>query len=60
MKKIGEVTSYLFGNNIILGLDQRWLNAFEGLPKFSVLLDNENRLVLKSQKVRKSGGPVCE
>jgi len=50
MRKISEVKSYLFDNHIILSLSQEWLNAFNQLPEFDVLIDDKNRLQLVSKQ----------
>ena len=51
MKKIGITTPRVFENFLILSLDLSWLNVFKKMPVFTVLIDEENRLVLISQKL---------
>jgi len=51
MKKVNEVTSYLFGENLILSLSKDWINVFSTLPKFSTEIKN-GRLILTSQIIK--------
>jgi len=51
MTMISEVTSYLFGDNLLISLSKDWLNIFEGMPKFSVEIKNK-KLVLSSQIIK--------
>ena len=51
MKKINEITSYLFENNLLISLSKDWINIFEGMPKFSAEYKN-GRLVLTSQTIQ--------
>jgi len=51
MKKIGVISPLVFEKFLILSLDLSWLNIFKKIPTFTIVVDNENRLVLKSQKL---------
>lgn len=41
-KQLDEVSPYLFGDHLILSLDKDWIKVFNGIPKFSVQIDNES------------------
>jgi len=51
MKKISEITSYLFDSNLLISLSKDWINIFEGMPKFSAEFKN-GKLVLTSQTIK--------
>ncbi len=56
MKRLSDVTSYLFEDYIIVSLSKDWLNAFGKLPDFEVLIDNLGKLHLRSkQTIHKRG-----
>lgn len=49
-----EVTSYLFSDYLIIAFAKDWLNAFDGLPKFTVFIGGDKKLHLVStQEVKK-------
>ena len=50
MKKIADVTPFLYDNNLLLSLSCKWLEVFDGYPKFSVIV-KDGKLVLESQKI---------
>jgi len=50
MKRLSDVTSYLFEDHIIISLSKDWLNTFGKLPDFEVLIDNLGKLHLKSKQ----------
>jgi len=60
MKEIGKITPHVYDKFLLLSFDLAWLNVFKKLPSFTVMIDNENRLVLKSDQIDESGGFVCE
>ena len=56
MKRLSDVTSYLFEDHIIVSLSKDWITVFKGLPDFEVLIDNFGKLHLKSkQTIHKRG-----
>ena len=50
MKRLSDVTSYLFEDHIIVSLSKDRLNAFGKLPDFEVFVDNLGKLHLKSKQ----------
>jgi len=46
LKKIGHVSPYLFENYLIISLDMKWIEICNGIPKFTVMIDNSDRLIL--------------
>ena len=51
MKKFGnQVSTFLFEDYLVLGLEKKWLEVFGELPKFESMLDKNGRLILKSTK----------
>ena len=59
MKELGQVSSYLFDDHIIVSFDKEWINLFGGLPVFRIIIDDEGKLCLQSQVIW-SGGVVSE
>ena len=55
LKKIGEINSYLFQENLVLAFSADWINVFGEKPKFIVLIDND-KLILQSQMFRQKKG----
>jgi len=51
MKEMGKITSYLFGDSLLISLSKDWIDIFDALPKFSAEIKNE-KLVLTSQKIK--------
>jgi len=61
MKKISEVKSYMFDNNIIIAFSINWLNVFQQMPEFEVFVNKNNKLQLVSkQEIRLAGADLCE
>jgi len=46
--KISEVTSFLFGEHILISFSKDWINMFKSLPRFTAEF-KEGKLVLTSQ-----------
>ena len=55
MKKIGKVSPYLFGDHLVIALSKDWINVYNSVPEFVVLIDN-GRLILQSQMIRQTKG----
>jgi len=53
LKKLTEVTPYLFEEHLILALSKKWIVSFKNLPSFEVMLDEQKRLHLISKEVVK-------
>ena len=53
MRDLGTVQSYLFNEHAIISFDKEWIDLFGGLPTFRVIIDDEGKLWLQSQKVRR-------
>jgi len=46
MKKIDEITPYLFEDNFIIALNKKWMKYCKDSIKFSVMIDKKSRLTL--------------
>jgi len=55
MKKIGKVSPYLFGDHLVIALSKDWINVYNSVPEFIVLIDKD-RLILQSQGFKDSKG----
>ena len=53
MKRLSDITSYLFEDYIIISLTKDWITVFKGLPEFEVRIDDKDRLHLISKQVIK-------
>jgi len=62
MKKIGEITPYLFEDHLILSIQKEWINIWKTFPKFFVFVGKDSQLIIKSNTINggKSGGVVSE
>jgi len=49
LKKICEISSYLFDDYVIISFTKDWINAFGCIPTFDVIIDDKKNLVLKSK-----------
>jgi len=49
MKRLSDITSYLFEDHIIISLSKDWINVFKAIPEFEVIIDNKKRLHLISK-----------
>jgi len=47
---ITKITPYLFEDNLILSLSHDWIKVFKKIPDFEVIIDNTNRLVIRSKE----------
>ena len=54
MKRLSDVTSYLFDDHIIISFEKEWITIFKRLPEFEVLIDNKKRLHLISKETIKN------
>jgi len=48
MKKgnIAQITPFLLDGHLIISFDQKWIEVCNGIPKFTVMIDNLGRLIL--------------
>lgn len=51
---LGTISPYFFEDRLIISLSKEWMKLFNGIPKFKVLLDSKNQLVLQGPTVKKS------
>ena len=58
-QKLNSVKAHLFEDHLIVSLDKKWIDKFDGMPTFDVKINTHKRLCLSSQ-VMKSGGNVNE
>ena len=56
-QKLNSIKAHLFEDHLIVSLDKKWIEKFDGMPTFTTLIDKQNRLCLKSQVI-KSGDKV--
>jgi len=49
LNKISEVNPYVFNDALIISLSSEWIEVFEKIPKFSVLIE-KGRLILQSEE----------
>jgi len=50
MKRLSDITSYLFEDHIIISLEKDWITVFKGLPEFEVFINKKKRLQLISKQ----------
>ena len=48
-----EIIPYFFEGHFILSLDQDWTNICGGVPRFTAVVDDKNRLVLIGPTIRR-------
>ena len=53
MKKINEITPYVFENHLLISLAYEFVRMFDEIPEFNVFVDSKNYLVIKSKKPMK-------
>jgi len=51
MKKICEVTPFLFNDHLVISFSKDWLQFFEKFPKFTAKIDNQSRLILVGPQI---------
>ena len=49
MKKLGEIVPYQFEGKLLISLEEKWVNFFGQIPKFTISL-KDDQLVLTSQR----------
>jgi len=54
MKTISKIKPYLFDNYLIIALSKDWIDVCKGIPEFSVILDNNQRICLVGPKLESS------
>ena len=55
----GEIEPDLFDDHLIISFSKEWIDVFRGMPSFTLIIDSDNRLCLRSQPIPKSGD-LCE
>ena len=56
-QKLNSVKAHFFEDHLIISLDKKWIEKFDGIPTFTTSIDKKNRLCLCSQVI-KSGDKV--
>ena len=51
MKRLSDITSYLFEDHIIISLSKDWLSAFDKLPVFEVFIANDRLKLISKEKI---------
>ena len=51
-KTIGAITPYFFEDKLIISLSKEWIELFQDIPKFNVIIDAKNRLVLQGPTIQ--------
>ena len=51
-KTIGVITPYFFEDKLIISLSKEWVELFQEIPKFNIIIDNRNRLVLQGPTIQ--------
>ena len=52
MKKIIEITPYLFGDHLVIALSKDWIDIFHDIPKFKVCIDNNGQLIIEGPIIK--------
>jgi len=66
VKRLGETSSFLFGDRLVISFSPRWIELFNGIPKFEINIDKNGRLSLIGPTIKgssikaRSGDVVCE
>lgn len=50
MTNLGTITPLLFEDRLILSLDKKWIEQFGGIPEFTISIDKNGKLELRSTK----------
>jgi len=53
LKAVCTVKPILFEDNLLLSLSKNWIDLFGNIPEFSVSLDNQGRLQLRTKNTIK-------
>lgn len=51
---IGQVIPYLIYDHLLISLDKKWIEVCNGIPKFTVFIDENKKLHLVSTQEIKS------
>lgn len=51
-RTIGEVSPLFFEDKLIISLSKEWIKLFHEIPKFKILIDNKNRLILQGPTIK--------
>lgn len=52
MKKIAEITPFLFEDHLVISIKKEWLDVWNQIPKFSVYVDGKELVMKTGQKKR--------
>jgi len=50
MEELGEIKPFIINKKVILSLDERWLNYFDGESNFKVVI-NDNKIMLIGPRI---------
>ncbi len=60
MKKIATVIPTLFDDFLIISLSKKWIDVWQKIPEFSVFIDKNKQLTIKTVSDKRSGDVVSE
>ena len=60
LKKIATVTPTLFDDFLIISLSKKWIDVWKKIPEFSVYVDKNKQLIIKTVGDKRSGDVVSE
>jgi len=49
---LGKINATLFDEHLIISFNKKWIDVFRGVPSFTLTIDSDNRLCLRSQVIR--------
>jgi hypothetical protein len=53
---LGTITPSHFQGFLIISLDSNWINKFSEIPKFCVVINDDEKLCITSESSMKKGG----
>ena len=56
---LGKINAILFDEHLIISFNKKWIDVFHSMPSFTLTIDSDNRLCLRSQPIPKSED-LCE
>lgn len=49
-KSITQISPHLIDGHLIIALDEKWIETFQGIPTFQVEIDGDGKLCLRTSK----------
>ncbi len=49
--QLAQITPHIFDGKLIFSLDGKWIEACQGIPQFTAVVDEEGKLVLVGPKI---------